>query len=302
VIFHGVQVGQVSQIVAFYDPQAATIRIKVVADLVRGSIHVDGPPIKDPGAAMEGLIQKGLRASLQMQSFVTGLLLVSLDFHPEIPIRRLGLEPAYPEIPTAPTEMERMLDNVRQAVTELGKLPLEPVLGELLAILKRVHTLLDLPEVQQLLVGLHDLVTEAEHLVQNADAQVMPQLAATASAAHTAMESLQATLTDVQKLANNIDRQVTPLAGSAKDTLVAARGALGQTQKSLTALTESAVPTLQQGGKAMSSIATLIGSESLVVNDLTHTLTELEGAARAIRILAEYLQRNPEALLRGKGR
>jgi paraquat-inducible protein B len=34
--------------------------------------------------------------------------------------------------------------------------------------------------------------------------------------------------------------------------------------------------------------------------DLASALTELAGAARSIRVFADYLERHPEALLRGK--
>ncbi len=34
--------------------------------------------------------------------------------------------------------------------------------------------------------------------------------------------------------------------------------------------------------------------------DVSDTLNEIADAARAVRILAEYLEQNPDALLRGK--
>ena len=95
-------------------------------------------------------MQHGLRASLQTQSFVTGLLLVNLDFHPNTPIKRHG-DPTYPEIPTVPTEMQQLLDNVRQTLAELGKLPLEALLSEAVGMLKRINTLLDVPELRHTL-------------------------------------------------------------------------------------------------------------------------------------------------------
>jgi paraquat-inducible protein B len=38
-----------------------------------------------------------------------------------------------------------------------------------------------------------------------------------------------------------------------------------------------------------------------VPNDLTVLLKELASAARSIRVFADYLERHPEALIRGKG-
>jgi len=87
---------------------------------------------------------------------------------------------------------------------------------------------------------------------------------------------------------------VTPLAGNASDTLAAARGTLGQANKSLVKLTETASPALKQAEQ------TLAGADAVIHNDLAHTLKALEEAVRSIRALADMLDRHPEALLRGK--
>jgi paraquat-inducible protein B len=67
-------------------------------------------------------------------------------------------------------------------------------------------------------------------------------------------------------------------------------------------LTDAAAPALKQGEKAMGSVSSLAAPNSLTLTDLSHTLKALEEAARSIRSLADLLERNPEALLRGKAR
>lgn len=288
VVFRGVQVGQVAKVEALYDPKKTTIHVKVIVELVPGSVRVaEGVKRVTRGSqeAVEFLVQQGLRASLRIQNLVTSLLLVSLDFYPDTPIKRLGLDPTYPELPTVPTEVERLLDNARQAVTELEKLPLEALLSEMLGMLKRVNTLLEVPELKQTLVSLNDLVRATQQLLKNADGQVTPlgsKLAAAADSARAALEATRVAMVDAQKLFRDVDGQVAPLASSAKETLTTARGTLGQAQKSLSTLTDAATPVLEQGEE--------------------HTLKAIEEAARSIRILADSLQRNPESLLRGKGR
>src|SRR4030095_15830462 len=108
VIFRGVQVGQVTDIAALADHKAFTLVIRVQGESGPGAIKVIGGPLPDPRQAVEGLIQKGARASLRMQSFVTGVLYVAFDFHPDTPIRRLGLDPAYPELPTIPSDLDQL--------------------------------------------------------------------------------------------------------------------------------------------------------------------------------------------------
>jgi paraquat-inducible protein B len=102
---------------------------------------------------------------------------------------------------------------------------------------------------------------------------------------------------------------VAPLAGgaketlaSAKETLAAARSTLGQAQKSLVTLTDAAMPVLKDANKTLAGTTALTAPDSPVLNDLSHTLKALEEAARALRSLANMLERNPETLIRGKSR
>ena len=57
------------------------------------------------GQLLKPLIERGLRAQLEMQSLVTGQLIVQLGFLPDTPIRLVG-DGKVPEIPTVPTTMQ----------------------------------------------------------------------------------------------------------------------------------------------------------------------------------------------------
>jgi paraquat-inducible protein B len=62
---------------------------------------------------------------------------------------------------------------------------------------------------------------------------------------------------------------------SARGTLTAAQGTLGNTTN-------------------------LTAANSAQVQQLNSTLQEVSGAARSVRVLADYLERHPESLIRGK--
>ena len=57
----------------------------------------------------------------------------------------------------------------------------------------------------------------------------------------------------------------------------------------------------EQAERTLGAAEGVIGKDSPMKYQLTRTLEELSAAARSIRILAEYMERHPEALLRGKG-
>lgn len=58
--------------------------------------------------------------------------------------------------------------------------------------------------------------------------------------------------------------------------------------------------TIVQADGTLKSIDSMVAKDSPVSRDLQETLRELSDAARSLRVLADYLERHPEALLRGK--
>jgi paraquat-inducible protein B len=59
--------------------------------------------------------------------------------------------------------------------------------------------------------------------------------------------------------------------------------------------------TLKQAESALASADSLIGPKSQVRYDAVEMMKELRSAARSIRVLTDYLERHPEALIQGKG-
>ncbi len=63
---------------------------------------------------------------------------------------------------------------------------------------------------------------------------------------------------------------------------------------------EAAQATLKQAESTLASADTLIGPKSQLRYDAVQMMKELTEAARSIRVLASYLERHPDALIRGK--
>ncbi len=63
---------------------------------------------------------------------------------------------------------------------------------------------------------------------------------------------------------------------------------------------QSANAALREARAAIASIQRTIGSGSALTNNAENLMQELTRAARSIRVLADYLERNPQALIRGK--
>jgi len=80
---------------------------------------------------------------------------------------------------------------------------------------------------------------------------------------------------------------------------------LKQANTTLAGLDKQVVPeaaaTLAQVRQTLRSAQTLVASDSAVVGELTRLLRDLSAASRSIKKLADYLDRHPDALIKGKG-
>ena len=68
-----------------------------------------------------------------------------------------------------------------------------------------------------------------------------------------------------------------------------------------TSIAPELVATLNQARLAVENVNGLIGPDAPLNAEVIRTMRELSAAARSIRAFADYLDRHPEALIRGKG-
>ena len=95
VVFRGVKIGSVKDIELKADAKDFKVFIPVYVQVEPQKVTViKGAP--GQGQYIEELIKKGLRAQLEMQSIVTGQLMINVDFFPDKPARFVGLDPKYP--------------------------------------------------------------------------------------------------------------------------------------------------------------------------------------------------------------
>src|SRR5262245_30436492 len=80
--FKGVEIGGVTSIQLDLGEEA---RIPVWIEIDNKKIVARGAEWPSDRAALRAAIERGLRAQLNSQSIVTGLLFVQLDYHPETP-------------------------------------------------------------------------------------------------------------------------------------------------------------------------------------------------------------------------
>lgn len=131
VVFRGVKIGSVKSVNLIYDPATMDVYIPVVIEVelsrVKGLRESIGYPKYGTLAA------EGLRAKLDIQSFVTGQLLVSFDFYHDNPLKLVGVKTEYPELPTIPMSkdifattqelpVKDIANNIKEATAGISKL------------------------------------------------------------------------------------------------------------------------------------------------------------------------------------
>ena len=270
VAFRGVAIGTVSDIAIRANTEDLTTRIPVVVEIDPDRIETTGGQLENQ---LPRLIKRGLRAKLELQSMVTGQLQIELDFMPDTKARLVGGKSKYAEIPTVPSTLSKLSK-------DLEKIPLPEIVGRLSAILASIEKFMANPELGQSVKNLNQTISDVQKLVKDVDRHVDPLLgSATAAIGH------------ADELLLNVNNEVEPLAAGVKKSAAAVTGAA-----------DAARPALKEVERAFANIAALTGKGSEERRKLDSTLKELQAAARSIKVFAEYLERHPEALIRGKGK
>ncbi len=113
------------------------------------------------------------------------------------------------------------------------------------------------------------------------------------------VSDLRATVQSAQKLVSS--PEVTAAITYLNRSLESVESVLGKVDKEVGPLVESLRRTSQAAEATLVSTESMVGENSQIRYDLSQLLQELTEAARSIRLLADYLEQNPSALLSGKG-
>ena len=317
--FRGVKVGSVTDIKMQFDPTDLNIRIPVFVKFPKGppsSLEMLHEGTSAPQEVLPALIRRGLRAQLQIEGFLTGLLFVQLDIYPsaslEAPPREslIDLKTGLLEIPTVPTTLQEVSNTARKALDKLAELPLEQMLRDFEATLSGINRLVNAPEVLEVIHNATVTLTEMQHLVQHADQQVT----LLGSSATTALGSFNQLVTGLpqltqsaQQVLQHVDKQFGQVAANASTTLGNVNKLSQTFDHQALALTTSlvntaaaALSTLEHMSQTLTSAQQLITPNAPVGYELLKTLRELSEAARSLRGLTDYLERHPNAVLFGR--
>ena len=277
VVLRGVKIGSVTNIALYVDPTDLSIRTPVFIGVNpdRFKIIGGGAEKHNSEEVARIMIDRGLRAQLEMQSLVTGQLMVELNFHPDKPANLVGADSEYVEIPTIQSNLDAL-------VTQIEKAPVEEILNKLLSAVEGIEGIVNSKEVKESLITLDQTLKDIHSLVQNVDSRVEPLIS-----------GIDETVEDIGKLARNIDIKIDPLISNIDATV----GDIGNLAYGIDAKIDPLISSIENTVKALGAT---IEEDSPLIYQLNETLKGLSAAANSIRILADYLERHPESLIKGK--
>ena len=247
--FRGVTIGQVDDIQVRMDVNDQSVLIPVFMTIrPEKVVEMDGQkrPVTGTGESLDRMIKKGLRARLDLESFVTGILNVDLNYYEDTELRLVGALPDYIEIPTIPSQFEKLS-------SMLDELELDELASDIRQVIKKVDELLSSDETGEIAVRLGE-----------------------------SLEQLTLTLASGRELLESIDGKVDPVVSDLRATLQQTEKAAKSAEETFNATTD------------------ILSDDSEGRYELRELIKNLRGASVKIKNFADYLERNPDALIRGK--
>jgi len=266
VTFRGVRVGAVQNITLQFDQTAQAAFIPVTVQLDPDSVRVTGGENGSQRIDLQVMVQRGLRAELMTQSFVTGQAQIDLDFDPG---SQAVLHPSLTKLPEIPTRLSAF----QRVQEQLTKLPIGDLVKNADATLTSLHGLLDRLN-QQMPVVFDDAKTIS--------AGVNKSLDAATSAIGDLQKRIDETLGHIDRLVIDSDQQVTQ------------RGA------DLHTLLTTSTQTMMQLRESLGDLRSLTSSRGQARTNLEATLRDLAAAAASLRGFANDVEHNPQLLLTGR--
>jgi paraquat-inducible protein B len=276
----GVRVGHVVGISIRYDKETGKSIAAVVCELNKGAIKDEqgaNMDVSDRGA-LQGLVDKGLRAQLEIGGLATGLLFVELDFMDpaKYPDMSNKSEVKYVVIPSAPSEISEfrasastLLANATTVLARMQEIDFRGLSDELKKLVVEARLRLDG-------VDFKGLANQWKKTGESIDV-----LARSPDTIHS-IENLNKALEAVRNSIGHLDTQVDSNGTELRATLIQAREALANFNA------------------AAQSARVIINAQQNFGVDATRALERVADAAESVQQLADFIERNPNSLVSGR--
>ena len=290
--FRGVKVGQVSDIESRWGTEWIGVYVELDLRTLRGTREND---VQELGGLLTQAIQeKGLRAQLKWQNFLTGQLYVALDLSPKTPITLVGLDASVPEIPVIPTTLQQFTQQAEKLLTTLRELPLDELVRSAMQTVNGIEAMV--PELRTAVRSASGVLANSETLTRRLGQDAGPLLASFKDTSDAARLAVTDVSRDTRQLLQRVEAEVATL----NALIVKTEAEVGSVAASVKSASEQARDTLEKAKATLGAVSGTADGDSRLGYELVKTLQDLGSASRSLRTLTDALDRHPEALLKGK--
>jgi paraquat-inducible protein B len=241
--------------------------------------------------------ESGLRAQLRTLSLLTGQLFVAIDLFPKTESKLTGLDLFLPEIPVVPTTLQIFSNRAEQLMDTLASLPLPELIKSTAKAVEGINTVVNSEDFRRVMPRLSSVLGHSDDVVRTLRDQKGPLLAS----AKDTLDSTRAAVTDVSRDARQLLARLDADAQTLNALLQDAQRMVQKTEGEIGSLGTSVRVTAEEAQAALGAVDGTLGGTEPLGHQLINTLQDLAAAARSVQTLADYLDRHPEALLKGKG-
>jgi paraquat-inducible protein B len=263
--YRGVTVGSVKRVMVQFNQATNDYAMPVILEMEEKLLKERMPSFNYAftESTMAVRIQEGLRATLETESLVTGVLYIGIDIVSNAPPAVFHqLEKIYPEIPTKPTQIQQLMQNL----ASLDVKALQTNLNNLILKLDATVGRLDVAQINQQVTN---LLSSINRVVSSPDIT-------------NGLASIKPTLEQYRELGATLTSKVDPLSDSITNSLAEANRALAQ---------------LRGAGE---NLRTMLAPDAPIRNDLDLAVQQMAAAGQSISELVDFLKRNPNALIVGR--
>ncbi|MCC6414801.1 MAG: MCE family protein [Opitutaceae bacterium] len=269
----GVRVGRVVDLNVRFDPARKQSVVRVVCEFNRNVIKdsVDKELDVTKRDVLQNMIDDGLRAQIGVIGLATGLLYVELGFmDPKVyPNTHRAADEKYAVVPYVPSAFSEFQANFSDILTNVKKVDFAGLAEDLRGFVTDARGQLNKLELETLVAK------------WTAAADSISTLAASPET-RGAIANLNAAAIELKSLVGKLDQQVEPTAAKLNEAL------------------EQTKTTLASFNAASQTLRKFLNAQHDLGTDSAEAFDKLSAAADAVQRLADYLERNPQALLAGR--
>jgi paraquat-inducible protein B len=275
----GVLVGRVDDLKVHYDQEKNHPVVEVLCEFTHPITDLKGAVI-DVGdrKVLQTLVDRGLRAQLGVTSLAAGILYVELDFLDPVAnpadTHLTGL--AYPVVPAVTSTIQEFQNSATEILSKLKRVDFEGLADNFKSLLADTRKQVDTLDLKGLGAQWQKTGASVEALANS------PEIKQSFANLNATLAEVRSALADLHTSLGQVDAQV----GSNGQALQAA---LQHMQASLDQFAAAAVAAHQ-----------FINAQQGLGDDTHRALTQLAGAAESVQRLADFLERNPNALVSGR--